>query len=222
MNSGLEQYVTFETAYRWLNCEFFGGSLPGAILTWQRHAGAYGFFSPTRYTSKNTGERSGFADEIGMNPDQFARPDIEIFATLLHEMCHQWQVCFGKPSRGGYHNSEWADKMEECGLTPSDTGQPGGKRTGQHMTHCITPGGRFEAAYAEKQFKINWVSNPVTLEPVALPGNPGTNITRTPPRKAPISKQKFTCPTCGQNAWAKPSAHLICGDCNLPMVAQDS
>jgi len=27
------------------------------------------------------------------------------------------------------------------------------------------------------------------------------------------SKTKFTCPECGQNAWAKPDAALICGDC---------
>ena len=27
------------------------------------------------------------------------------------------------------------------------------------------------------------------------------------------SKTKFTFPECGQNAWAKPDALLICGDC---------
>jgi transcription elongation factor Elf1 len=27
------------------------------------------------------------------------------------------------------------------------------------------------------------------------------------------SKTKFTCPDCGQNAWAKPNALLICGSC---------
>jgi len=27
------------------------------------------------------------------------------------------------------------------------------------------------------------------------------------------SKTKFTCPKCGQNAWAKPDATLICGVC---------
>jgi ribosomal protein S27AE len=31
------------------------------------------------------------------------------------------------------------------------------------------------------------------------------------PKKS--SKNKFTCPDCGQNAWAKPEAHLICGEC---------
>jgi hypothetical protein len=27
------------------------------------------------------------------------------------------------------------------------------------------------------------------------------------------SKTKYTCPECGQNAWAKPGTLLICGDC---------
>jgi hypothetical protein len=27
------------------------------------------------------------------------------------------------------------------------------------------------------------------------------------------SKTKFTCPDCGQNAWANPDALLICGTC---------
>ena len=31
-------------------------------------------------------------------------------------MCHQWQQHFGKPSRNGYHNKQWADKMESVGL----------------------------------------------------------------------------------------------------------
>ncbi|MEM9775513.1 MAG: SprT-like domain-containing protein [Chloroflexota bacterium] len=32
-------------------------------------------------------------------------------------------------------------------------------------------------------------------------------------KKRPKSKQKFQCSVCRQNAWAKPTAHLICGDC---------
>ena len=38
-------------------------------------------------------------------------------------------------------------------------------------------------------------------------------------KKKAASKTKFTCLTCGQNAWAKPDAHLICGDCEEPMEA---
>jgi predicted RNA-binding Zn-ribbon protein involved in translation (DUF1610 family) len=27
------------------------------------------------------------------------------------------------------------------------------------------------------------------------------------------TRAKFTCPSCGQNAWAKPDAALLCGEC---------
>jgi hypothetical protein len=36
---------------------------------------------------------------------------------------------------------------------------------------------------------------------------------KTRPREKKASKTKFTCPECGQNAWAKPDALLICGEC---------
>ena len=65
------------------------------------------------------------------------RDDIEWHSTLVHEMCHLWQEDFGKPSRGGYHNRQWADKMIQVGLMPTDTGEPGGQLTGQRVTHYI-------------------------------------------------------------------------------------
>jgi protein-arginine kinase activator protein McsA len=32
-------------------------------------------------------------------------------------------------------------------------------------------------------------------------------------KKKAASKTKYTCPTCGTNAWAKPNTALICGAC---------
>jgi hypothetical protein len=32
-------------------------------------------------------------------------------------------------------------------------------------------------------------------------------------KKKMASKTKFTCAECGQNAWAKPGAQLLCGAC---------
>lgn len=220
MNSGFEQYVTLETAYRWLNCEFFEGKLPGAILTLQRHHLAYGYFAPGRFASKTPNGAQTDADEIALNPDEFTRQDIDIFATLLHELCHQWQAYFGKPSRQGYHNQEWSTKMQEVGLIPSSTGAPGGALTGQHMSHYIDPGGKFANAYAQKLFKVEWVDKWAVG---TVPPSPGAPEPGKPERgkKYPVSKQKYSCPTCGLNAWAKPGAHLKCSDCDADLIAQD-
>jgi hypothetical protein len=120
----------------------------------------------------------------------------------FHEMIHEGQEVFGKPSRGRYHNKEWADKMEALGLMPSHDGEPGGRRTGQRMTHYIIKGGPFQKAYqklAATGFELHW------------------NSARFSKERAPNSKTKFTCPECMQNAWAKPDASLICGICKQPM-----
>ena len=118
-------------------------------------------------------------------------------------------VSQGRPSRTGYHNKQWAAKMIEVGLMPSDTGLEGGKQTGQRMTHYIVEGGVFDRAadaLLATKFRLNWQS--------------GALGERTRPKGK--NKVKYTCPTCGQNAWAKPEASLLCGECEEEMEAQDN
>jgi hypothetical protein len=119
-------------------------------------------------------------------------------------MAHVWQQIHGQPPTRCYHDREWAAKMKEIGLQPSDTGQPGGKETGQSMSHYILPGGPYAKAYGKLKttgFQLHW-------ESAAPEGKQGKQ------RKAKrASKTKYTCPECGQNAWAKPDAVLICGEC---------
>ena len=111
----------------------------------QRHKGAYGYFSGDRFASIDDPEE--VTDEIALNPAHFARrTPTQTLSTLVHEMVHLWQHHLGTPSRNGYHNKEWAAKMREVGLIPTDTGQPGGKDTGQKVTHIIEEGGRFDKA----------------------------------------------------------------------------
>ena len=80
--------------------------------------------------------------------------------------------------------------MREIGLQPTSTGEPGGKETGQSVTHYIMPEGRYARAYAKLAatgFQLHWQSLPASKHAKA--------------KKS--SKTKFTCPECGQNAWAK-------------------
>ena len=173
-------------------------SLPDVLVTLQRQAKARGYFSPDRFSAR---DGQSAAHELAMNPDTFTgRTDRDILSTLAHEMAHVWQQSEGKPPRRCYHDRQWAGKMIEIGLQPSDTGTIGGKTTGQNMTHYIIEGGAFAKAYQklEKEgFRLNWQSAPASTAAKA--------------KKA--SKTKYTCPECGQNAWAKLGASLICGDC---------
>jgi predicted SprT family Zn-dependent metalloprotease len=196
------QYVTLDAAFDFFNRELFDGDLPPTIITLQRQAGSYGYYSAQRFESR--AKSTVRTDEIALNPATFKeRHDGDILSTLVHEMVHHWQLHFGNPGRGRYHNKEWADHMELVGLIPSNTGQPGGKRTGQQMTHYIQPNGRFFHAcrkLLKNGAQVEWQSR----EPES----------RTKP---PVSKQKYSCPECGLNAWAKPGVHLVCGECAVRM-----
>jgi hypothetical protein len=107
------------------------------------------------------------------------------------------------PSRGGYHNKQWAQLMERIGLMPSDTGAPGGKRTGQRMHHYVLDGGPFENASAARAFVVPYFDRVGE-----------TNITRAKRKVA------YTCPSCEDKVWGKPDVQPHCGKCGFAaMVA---
>lgn len=204
-------YTSLDAAYAHFNEKLFGGQLPPCLITVQRHKGAYGcYFCGNRFISLD--ESGDVADEIALNPAHFAdRSQAETLATLVHEMVHLWQHHFGKPSRRTYHNKEWAAKMRSLGLIPSDTGAPGGHDVGQKMSHYVETGGLFDQACTPYLAK----SGAFLYHDRA--GDDAGAGTR---RKKAASKTKYTCPECGLNAWAKPDAHLLCGDCQHNMAAK--
>lgn len=155
----LDVYSQLQVAYDHYNQRLFkmtGEELPHCIITLQRQARTYGYFSRRRFTDHTSGV---VVDEIAMNPEYFSVvPLIETLQTLVHEMAHLWQHHFGTPP-DRYHDKEWAGKMEAIGLMPSHTGQPGGRRTGQKMADYIIDGGLFmqatEALMAQN-FRFPW------------------------------------------------------------------
>jgi predicted SprT family Zn-dependent metalloprotease len=199
------EYQAFQQAYDFFNHELFGNSLPHVLVTLQRRSHTKGYFSPDRFAGRGVAEK---VHELALNPDSFtSRTDEEILATLTHEMTHVWQCAHGDPGRPGYHNREWADKMKALGLYPSNDGNVSGKETGQNMSHYIIADGAFAEAYGKlkaKGFQLHW-------ESAAREGNK-TKI---------ASKTKYSCPQCQQNAWAKPEAWLVCGECQCAMPGPD-
>lgn len=152
-----EAYAELQQAYDFYNDRLFGGQLRPCMITLQREKRTMGYFSRDRFVRRD-GTR---ADEIALNPEYFATfPMIVIMQTLVHESAHGWQSHFGTPSRTGYHNQEWADKMCSIGLIPSDTGRPGGRKVGQKMDDYPEPGGKFELATKElfeSGFAVSWL-----------------------------------------------------------------
>jgi hypothetical protein len=90
--------------------------------------------------------------------------------------------------------------------------QPGGKDTGQSVTHIIEEGGRFDQACTAYL---------ATAPAILYHDRAGDGEAAAVRKKKAASKTKYTCPGCQQNAWAKPDARLVCGDCNEAMEAEE-
>ena len=207
MNATKETYLSLEEVYFEMNRRLFDDSLPACLITLQRSKAAYGYFHAEIFEGKN-GNSGKTADEIALNPDHFGRDDKTVMSTIVHEMAHVWQHHFGRAqARNGYHCREWAGKMESIGLMPSTTGAPGGKMTGQKMSHYILRGGKFDLAadvLLSTGRVVHWASR------IAPPAQPKSKAGK---------RTKYTCPLCGLNAWAKPGAALTCQTCNAVMLS---
>lgn len=197
-----DSYGELDQAYAYFNDVLFGSELPPCLITLHRHKKAYGYFAPRRF-EHTSGKR--YTDEIALNPDHFKeRSAAETLSTLVHEMAHLWQQHFGKPSRSNYHNREWGSKMDWLGLPPSSTGAPGGKRTGQRVSHWIEPGGRFAVACERilaQGLVIAWHSIPNGIDL----------------KKKAGKRTKYVCPQCEAAVWGKSGLNIACGDCEVRM-----
>lgn len=232
-----EAHLYWSRAFDFWNAALFEGTLPKVMITLAQARRYKGFFRPRAMENLS----GTIVHQIGMNPQFFHRGDAAAHSTLVHEMVHLWREVLGPPNaKGGtgsrgYHDIVWAEKMEDLGLQPSHTGRPGGRRTGHRMTHYILPDGRFDRVFrdmAGDASRIEWrdrmalgLEAPADrieseLSVLGLGRTRGSEPTPLPtPAKKTKDRVKFCC-DCGLNAWAKPSARLLCGFCGTPMTAE--
>lgn len=240
MKPTTEAYTEIQQAYDTFNKRLFDNTLPDCLFTLQRIKSTFGYFASDKFINID-GKKT---DEIALNPSYFpVIPLLEILQTLAHEMVHQWQKHHGKPGRSRYHNKEWAQKMESIGLMPSDTGQPGGKRTGDSMADYPIENGLFLKICEElltNDFKITWhdrfppqqaikAGQNSFIHSLNLPNMPdrgitvpsenGIGIAETTNTENKSNRKKYTC-TCAINIWGKPELNIICGDCGEPFTEQ--
>jgi predicted SprT family Zn-dependent metalloprotease len=202
-----KQAAAYQAMYDHFNEKLFRGALAPVLLNFSRKANTLGFFAPERWV----GDRKRTHHEISLNPAYLAtREPREVASTLVHEMVHAWQEQYGEPSRTGYHNKQWASKMESVGLTPSSTGMPGGARVGQRMSHYIEDGGAFARAFARmpKRCWFPWVCGE-------------SEEGRKRRERSARSKTKYECPSCETNVWGKPGLLIQCAVCDELLVMND-
>ncbi len=198
MNPTNETYDTLNAAYSFFNKELFNGKLPTCLITMQRNGKSRGYFCAERFQVRKS-DKPFKIHEIAINPHHFDdRTDEEIISTLVHEMCHLWQQEYGEPPRRNYHDREWAEQMKVIGLMPSNTGEEGGRITGQSMTHYILKNGKYDQLI--KKFFTDH-------KPLQYEDSPELEIARAKKK----NKVKYTCPKCYLNAWGKPGISILCG-----------
>jgi predicted SprT family Zn-dependent metalloprotease len=231
-----EQWDSLMQAFQYFNIQLFGAELKQPILNTSRHRGAHGFFRPRAYLHRDLEALppekvqewlqadSDYLDgrqvrvgEISLNPDSMGRTVEEIFATLVHEMCHLWQDSHGSPGRRGYHNAEWVRKMLSVGLDPYEfrpkTGERTGKKTGESVSHDIVDGGLFRLAWQAmpEEYKLPWMS---WVQQQAGKSGGGAR------------KVRVACPGCRLSCWLKEQDHaegkvVTCDDCGEHLLTKD-
>jgi hypothetical protein len=221
----------WQFAYSYFNERLFGNELPDCVITFTRHTGAQGYFCAEAFR-----DRSGaVAHEIALNPAFFDKGDAETFATLVHEMVHLKRHLFGRRNRKGglgepgYHDVVWAEMMEVVGLMPSDTGKPGGRKTGYHMLDYPIEGGAFDIACRELAISghtVNWRDARVLAWEAAFPDSDDADASGSEPARPAArprrtkTRTRFACPGCRTVAYARAAARFACIDCNnTPLVA---
>lgn len=197
------QYDALYDAFKILNDELFNGELPQILVTISNPEGNKKCAGYYHHHVWNNGVSEIALIRAGMTLE---RGDAANLATLLHEMCHQWQCEVGTPSRNGYHNKEWANKMLEVGLQPiglNAKGEPNGKSTGQNATHEIMPEGA-AATLINGLIRKGW-KIPLHY----------TNEPRKKPIAARKPSSKYSCQSCDMTLTGKPGLTVVCGDCRI-------
>ena len=243
----LAVYSALQRAFDHFNRTLFEDQLEPCLLTLRSSSRHHGYHHKGRFVDAG-GRR---LDEIGLNPGYFAlSPAEELLSTLVHEMVHHWQEQLGRPSAGNAHNRQWAERMEAIGLIPTQTGLPGGPKTGNRMTHYIAPDGLFLVSCRElidSGWALRWFDRHLPAPPdsgrqrllalaeagivvpmgeapvVALEATDaeGDAVLPPPPRRG-SDRVRSHCEQCGAKAWAGRETLLVCGRCGTAMVWVDA
>jgi len=197
--------------HEFFNKTLFEGKLSRPMLMFTRNPRVRGgYFSPDRWRNEN----DKLAHEIVLNCNIFSEEDvIEALGILTHEMVHQWQHEFGKPSRNGYHNKEWATKAVEIGLKPQSENNTG---TGQKVSTTIIEDGAVDRAIVQMpgEYLWSWYTTPDQDED----DNDNDSGEARKPTAKKGTRQKFICPLCGDAAWGKDSLEIMCMKCTDKMI----
>lgn len=198
------QYSALIHCFDYFNRKLFGGILPGCVFSFSRKRNTDSYTIPIRW--KRANESQATVHEICLTPNLLNRSLIDLLSGLVHEMVHVWQWEYGTPTRNGYHNKEWSNKLSSLGLMPSSTGEVGGKMTGQVMSQYVISGGLYERCFSQLPKEC---SVPLSNRFNANKIQHGRDKFYADSK----NKAKYRCLNCNINIWGRPNLKVICGNC---------
>jgi hypothetical protein len=89
-------YGELRAAFEHFSIDLFDSALPVPLITLQRRRNSYGHFAAGRFKRADAPD---IINEIALNPQKWRMCTVEDnLSTLVHEMCHLQQHCFGTPA----------------------------------------------------------------------------------------------------------------------------
>ena len=180
----------------------FDVELPDCMITLGTDHEESNFFKPKAWIDKSN--KLSLISNIILNPVIIGHKSIDWHIAIVLGMVHLKQYLYGNPGRRGYHNLEYAKMAEKAGIIMSDTGMPGGMKTGEKLLQYVPADSPLEKAYKNHPDKyIRYVSFYL--------GEAKSSSNK--------SQKKYTCP-CGINMWGKRRLRVTCDECNGKLVEE--
>ena len=228
VKTSTELYNKIQAVIDELDSTFFSGNgkecIPELVfaINNQCRACVTAFVSPDALYDKLNNKKLQY---LGINPKYLDRDSSEILATICHELCHIYENAYIHIPRGGYHDRQWVELMESCGLTPVFL-----NKSKTSVSTRIAEGGAFEEfvktfkeKHGEDYFNIVEYSKEIEHKTKVSLGieegedtedsSPKADNADKPVKKYNRNKVKYTCSGCGVKVWGKPGLHIECSDC---------
>ena len=202
--------------FKMLNNTYFNGELEKPVITvlTDSTSGAYGWLTLNKVWSSKD---ETWYREINICAEYLNREPEEIITTLLHEMCHLYNVEKGiqDTSRGRmYHNSRFKEVAERSGLLVEKHDKYG---------YCITTPSEELTALVKKKTRAGCFK--LARAKTYRDGKPKTTTKGSDGKEKTVSRtkqsmRKYICNTCGIIIRASKdiSGKLLCVDCNELLV----